>query len=157
MMFEGAQIIRDRVAKYNIGCDLKHGGVYAAIGKGKVHGLREQKALWEKWGHKGLQLIEDKAEIKKVVNTDRYEAILIDPTGGHFHPLNLTLGEAAALEHNGGTIDENSGVTRIDRGTTTVVHTAQGKGKTRNVSVACNAYMSERETKRARRYRPATA
>ena len=149
MMFEGAQIIRERVAKYGIDCDLKNGGVYAAITKAKVHGLREQKALWEKWGHKGLQLIEDKAEIKKVVNTDRYEAILIDPTGGHFHPLNLTLGEAAALEHNGGTIYENSGVTRIDRGTTAVVHTAQGKVQAKYVIVACNAYIGELEPKLA--------
>lgn len=149
MMFEGAQIIRERVAKYNIDCDLKNGGVYAATSKGKIHGLREQKALWEKWGHKGLQLIEDKAEIKKVVNSDRYEAILIDPTGGHFHPLNLTLGEAAALEQNGGTIFENSGVTKIDRGTTAVVHTAQGKVEAKFVIVACNAYIGELEPKLA--------
>lgn len=147
MMFEGAQIIRERVAKYAIDCDLKNGGVYAAITKAKVHGLREQKALWEKWGHKGLQLIEDKAEIRKVVNTDRYEALLVDPTGGHFHPLNLTLGEAAALEQNGGTIFENSGVTKIDRGATAVVHTAQGQVQAKYVIVACNAYIGELEPK----------
>lgn len=149
MMFEGAQIIRERVAKYAIDCDLKNGGVYAAITKSKVHGLREQKALWEKWGHKGLQLIEGKDAVKKIVNTERYEAVLIDPTGGHFHPLNLTLGEAAALEQNGGTIFENSGVTKIDRGTTAVVHTAQGKVEAKYVIVACNAYIGELEPKLA--------
>ena len=51
MMFEGAQILRERVAKYDIQCDLKQGGVYAATSQGKIHGLKEQKALWEKWGH----------------------------------------------------------------------------------------------------------
>jgi gamma-glutamylputrescine oxidase len=30
MAFEGGRIIRERVAKYNIQCDLKDGGVFAA-------------------------------------------------------------------------------------------------------------------------------
>ena len=36
MMFEGAQIIRERVAKYQIQCDFKNGGVFAALTKKKV-------------------------------------------------------------------------------------------------------------------------
>jgi len=78
MMFEGAQIIRERVAKYDIRCDLKAGGVYAALTKKKVKALEEQKELWEKWGNKDLTLIDNKDEIKKVVNTDSYQALLID-------------------------------------------------------------------------------
>jgi len=147
MMFEGAQIIRERVARYNIACDLKDGGVYAAMTRRKVHALQEQKSLWEKWGHRGLALIDTPAEVRKVVNSDRYQGVLVDKTGGHFHPLNLTLGEAAALEHNGGVIYENSGVTRIDRGTQAVVHTVQGQVKARFVIVACNAYIGELEPK----------
>lgn len=149
MMFEGAQIIRERVSKYNIACDLKDGGVYAAMTPRKIHALQEQKDLWEKWGHKGLTLIDNKAGVRAVVNTDRYEGILVDKTGGHFHPLNLALGEAAALERNGGVIYENSGVTRIDRGALALVHTAQGQVKARFVIVACNAYIGELEPKLA--------
>ena len=44
--------------------------------------------------------------MRKLVGTDRYSALLVDPTGGHFHPLNLALGEAAAFESLGGTIHE---------------------------------------------------
>jgi gamma-glutamylputrescine oxidase len=149
MMFEGAQIIRDRVAKYNIDCDLKDGGVYAAMTERKIHQLQEHKTLWEKWGHKNLTLVDNKAEVRKVVNSDRYEGLLIDKTGGHFHPLNLALGEAAALESIGGTIHENSGVTKIERGAHAVVHTAQGQVKARFVIVACNAYIGELEPKLA--------
>lgn len=149
MMFEGAQIIRDRVAKYNIQCDLKDGGIYASLTKRKVHDLAEQKALWEAWGHTGLTLIDDKRELQKYVKTDRYEGILIDATGGHFHPLNLALGEAAALEQIGGVIFENSGVTKIDRGATAVVHTAHGQVRAKFVIVACNAYIGELEPKLA--------
>ncbi len=149
MMFEGAQIIRERVAKYNIQCDLKEGGVYAAMTRKKVHQLQEHKTLWERWGHKGLTLIEGKDAVRKIVNSDLYEGVLVDKTGGHFHPLNLALGEAAALETNGGTIFENSGVTRIDRGTTAVVHTAQGNVRAKFVIVACNAYIGDLEPKLA--------
>ncbi len=145
MMFEGAQIIRERVAKYNIQCDLKNGGVYAAMTKKKVRQLEEHKQLWERWGNKDLTLIEGKDAVQKVVNSGLYEGLLVDSSGGHFHPLNLALGEAAALEQLGGVIHENSGATRIERGTTAVVHTAQGNVRARFVIVACNAYIGELE------------
>lgn len=149
MMFEGAAIIRERVARYNIQCDLKDGGVYAATSRRKVSGLEEQKKLWEKWGHPGLQLITDKFALHKVVNSDRYEAILVDKTGGHFHPLNLCLGEAAALEQCGGTIYENCAALRIERGAKAIVHTANGRVTTKFVIVACNAYIGDLEPKLA--------
>jgi len=149
MMFEGAQIIRQRIAQYDIQCDLKSGGVYAALTKKKVKALEEQKELWEKWGNKDLTLIDSKSELKSVVNTDRYQGILIDKSGGHFHPLNLTLGEAAAFEKNSGVIYENSAVTKIDRGANPVVHTALGHVKAKFVIVACNAYIGDLEPKLA--------
>ncbi len=149
MMFEGAAIIRERVERYDINCDLKAGGVYAATSRRKIKGLEEQKALWEKWGHTQLTLTDDKTTLKAAVNSDRYEAIMIDASGGHFHPLNLALGEAAALEQNGGTIYEDSAVTRIERGTRPVVHTATGKVTAKFVIVACNAYIGDLEPKLA--------
>ena len=145
MMYEGAKIIRERVVEYGISCDLKDGGVYAATSKGKVHGLIEQKALWEKWGNTSLSLLESKTELKSVVNSDRYEALLVDKSGGHFHPLNLALGEAAAVEKLGGVIYEDCAVTRIERGSPAIVHTANGSVKARYVIVACNAYIGDLE------------
>jgi gamma-glutamylputrescine oxidase len=141
MMFEGAQVIRERVRKYDIRCDLKDGGIFAAINPGKTKGLVEQKKLWEKWGHPGLTLVDTPADVRRFVNTDRYAALLIDPTGGHFHPLNLALGEAAALESLGGRIHEGCEVLKIDRGQPATVRTAQGVVKARQVIVACNAYI----------------
>jgi gamma-glutamylputrescine oxidase len=145
MLFEGARILRERVAKYHINCDLKEGGIYAAETPRKVDQLREHKALWEQWGHRDLSLVEDPAEIRKLVNSDRYTGLLVDRTGGHFHPLNLALGEAAALESLGGVIYENSAVVKIERGAKPVVHTAQGEVRARIVIVACNAYIGDLE------------
>lgn len=146
MAFEGARIIRERVAKYGIACDLKDGGIYAAKTRKKVAGLHEHKELWEKYDSLKMQLVEG-ADIQKHVRTDEYETILIDPTGGHIHPLKLAQGEAAALESLGGAIHEQSPVTRIERGATAVVRTAQGEVHAKTVIVACNAYIGELEPK----------
>lgn len=144
MAFEGAAIIRERVYRYGIQCDLKNGGIYAAKTAKKVHELEEHKKLWERYGNDKLSLL-DRSGVRRHIGTDAYEAILIDATGGHIHPLNLALGEARALESLGGTICEESRVTRIERGARPVVHTAQGQVSARFVIVACNAYIGELE------------
>lgn len=145
MMFEGAAIIRERVQRYRIDCDLKDGGAYAAISPRKIRGLVEQKALWERWGHPGLELHDTPQAVRRIVGSERYAGVLVDPSGGHFHPLNLALGEAAALEGLGGRIHEGSAVTRIERGEPAVVHTAQGQVRARFVVVAGNAYLGDLE------------
>ncbi|NWE37713.1 NAD(P)/FAD-dependent oxidoreductase, partial [Pseudomonas gingeri] len=62
-------------------------------------------------------------------------------SGGHIHPLNLALGEAAAVESLGGTIYEQSAAIRIERGANPVVHTAHGKVRAKYIIVAGNAYL----------------
>lgn len=44
MAFEGGRIIRERVAKYNIQCDLKDGGVFAALTSKQMGHLESQSA-----------------------------------------------------------------------------------------------------------------
>jgi gamma-glutamylputrescine oxidase len=154
MMFEGAALLRANVAKYDIKCDLKDGGVFAAMTTRKAAQLEEHKALWEKWGNKHLTLTDDPHEIGKFVQSERYRAILVDASGGHFHPLNLALGEAAALEQQGGVIHELSAVTHIDRGNVPVVHTAGGHVRAKFVVLACNAYIDDLEPKLASRSMP---
>ncbi|MCJ8167701.1 NAD(P)/FAD-dependent oxidoreductase [Atopomonas sediminilitoris] len=140
MAFEGGQIIRERIAKYNIQCDLKEGGVFAAFNDKQMGHLRAQKALWEKHGHQQLELL-DHAGIRNVVKTERYVGGMLDMSGGHIHPLNLALGEAAAFESLGGVIYEQSPATRIERGANPVVHTEQGRVRCKFVVVAGNAYL----------------
>jgi gamma-glutamylputrescine oxidase len=154
MMFEGAQVIRERVATYGIDCDLKDGGIFAATSTRKARQLHEHKALWERLGHPGMTLVDTPADVRRYVNTERYAALLVDPTGGHFHPLNLALGEASALERLGGRIHEGSAATRIERGEPATVHTAQGRVRARFVIVACNAYIGQLEPALASRSMP---
>ena len=140
MAFEGATIIRDRVARYQIQCDLKDGGVFAALTPKQMGHLEAQKRLWERYGHTQLELM-DQTRIREVVACDQYIGGLLDMSGGHIHPLNLALGEAAAVESLGGTIYEQSAAIRIERGANPVVHTAEGKVRAKFIIVAGNAYL----------------
>ncbi len=140
MSLEGGQIIRERVAKYDIKCDLVDGGFFAAFTDKQVREMAHVKAHWEKHGHTGLEMV-SKAEVGKYVKSDRYVGGMIDKLGGHIHPLNLVLGEAAAVESLGGRIFENSRVTGVDMGANPVVRTARGSVNAKYVLVCGNAYL----------------
>lgn len=142
MAFEGGQIIRDRVAQYAIQCDLKDGGVFAAITGQQMRHLESQQALWRRFGYDQLELL-DSQGIRSVVDTERYVGGALDHRGGHIHPLNLALGEAAALESLGGSIYEHSAVTRVIPGDPVELITAQGSVKARFAVVAGNAYLGD--------------
>ncbi|MEJ6656752.1 MAG: FAD-binding oxidoreductase [Pseudomonas sp.] len=142
MAFEGGRIIRDRVQRYGINCDLKDGGVFAAVTARQLDHLEQQKRLWERYGHDQLELL-DAGAIRSVVDTQRYVGGMLDRSGGHIHPLNLVLGEAAAVESLGGIIHEQSPVIRVQQGSTPVVHTEQGQVSAQFVVVAGNAYLGD--------------
>lgn len=145
MAFEGGNIIRERIKKYNINCDYKPGGIFAAFNEKQLSDLKEQKALWERYGNDQLELL-DADQIRNQIASDRYIGGLLDHSGGHIHPLNLALGEAAAFESLGGQIFEDSKVIRIDRnenspGKRPKVFTEQGSVTCDYLLLAGNAYM----------------
>ncbi|MFN3582062.1 MAG: NAD(P)/FAD-dependent oxidoreductase, partial [Pseudomonas sp.] len=96
MAFEGGRIIRERVATYDIQCDLKNGGVFAAFNSKQMGHLESQKKLWERFGHTQLEMLDEQG-IRQVVDSQAYVGGMLDMSGGHVHPLNLVLGEAAAV------------------------------------------------------------
>ena len=118
MAFEGAEVLRGFVAEHAIECDLKPGSVFAAITRPQAAHLRAQKALWERHGHHDLELL-DAGATREIVCTHRYQAALLDRSGGHFHPLKLAQGEARALCSIGGQVFERSPAVRIERASIT--------------------------------------
>lgn len=144
MAFEGGRVIRELVARHGIDCDLKDGGLFAAITPKQMRGLEHHQALWKRYGLQGLQLL-DRAVLRAHVGSERYLGALLDPSGGHLHPLQLAQGEAAALEGLGGRIHEQSEVLRIERGARVRIVTAQGHVEADNVVLAGNAYLGHLE------------
>jgi gamma-glutamylputrescine oxidase len=144
MAFDGARIIKERIARYQIDCHFQAGGCFAALSPKQEKQLLHHKALWERYGHRELELL-DAAAAERAVGSRRYRALLVDHSAGHVHPLRLAQGEAAAFESLGGVIHEHSPVQRIERGEPACVHTAHGRVHARFVIVACNAYIGELE------------
>ena len=140
MALEGGQIIRDRVARYAIDCALTPGNVVTAFTARQLRGLEHSARVWSQHGHTAMQLV-DRAGLAPIVATDRYAGGLVDPLGGHIHPLNLVLGEAAALESLGGRIHEHSPVTAVESGPQPSVATEHGTVRAGHVLVCGNAYL----------------
>jgi len=142
MCFEGSKIIRDRVDAYDIQCDYKPGSIIAAHNQKQLAGLEKRAASWERHGHTELERIPAE-RIRDYVRTELYCGGVLDKWGGHLHPMNLALGEAAAVETNGGVIYEDSAVLRVDRGQKVAVHTAAGVVNADFLVVCGNAYLGD--------------
>ena len=154
MMFEGGDIIRERIQRYQIQCDYRPGGLFVAMNHKQLETLEEQKANWERYGNTQLELL-DREAIRREVDSDRYVGALLDHSGGHIHPLNLAIGEADAIRLNGGRVYEQSPVTRIQHTSPAVVSTARGQVTARYVIVAGNAYLGDKlEPELAKRSMP---
>ncbi len=140
MSLEGGEIIRQRVRKYGIDCDLVDGGFFAAFTSKQIKEMETNKSNWEKHGHSGLEMV-SKAEVGKYVKSDRYAGGMIDRFGGHIHPLNYVLGEASAIESLNGRIFENSRVVSVEKGAQVTVRTDRGSVKAKYLLVCGNAYL----------------
>lgn len=138
---EGGEIIRERIRTYNIQCDLKEKNVFTGLTSAHMNELEERMNLWASYGIKNQEML-DKNQLRQHVNSDLYCGGLIDHSGGHMHPLNLCLGEAAAFEQNGGIIYEMSPVISVDHNAVQpVISTAKGSITCKTLVLCGNAYL----------------
>lgn len=138
---EGGEIIRERVKTYDIQCDLKPGNIFTGLTAAHMKELEARRALWASYGINNQDML-DKAQLREHIGSDAYEGGMIDHTGGHMHPLNLCLGEAAAFEKLGGVIYEQSPVIHTDTKAARPVVKTVGGTMTCGTLVLCgNAYL----------------
>ena len=112
MVQEGGRIIYSFIDRYQIDCDLKRTSIYAAYTRKHLRELEAKQALWRSYGMDDHELL-DREALRRHVNSPVYAGGMIDHSGAHLHPLNLALGEAAALEAQGGRIHEQSRVLEV--------------------------------------------
>lgn len=153
---EGGQIIRERIATYGIDCDLKEGNLFAAYTPAHMRDLEQKQKLWRRFGMEDHEMV-DREGVQAHVSSDVYAGGMIDRTGGHLHPLNLALGEAAALESLGGIIYEMSPVITMDTDAAKpVVKTDKGQVTCKTLVVCGNAYLGDALPELSRRVLPAS-
>jgi gamma-glutamylputrescine oxidase len=148
---EALDLLRDLVARHRIDCDLRWGHLHTAIKPRQVTDLLAyQDELARQYRYEGTRWL-DKVELGKVLNTDRYIGGLRDDRSGHLHPLNYTLGLAAATEAAGVRIYEQAMVVGIEHGPTVRVRTAAGPSvRASQVALCCNAFIDEKISRHLR-------
>ncbi len=142
MGVECCDIIRERVAKYNIDCDLTWGYCDVALKTRHMRDFEAEKAYQERMGYPHALELLDKQQLQAEVRSDLYLGGMLNRTGnGHCHVLNLCLGEARAAEQLGVQIFEQSRVMRVVEGTRPQVLTEAGSVSAEHVVLCGNAYL----------------
>ncbi|MGQ0833392.1 MAG: NAD(P)/FAD-dependent oxidoreductase [Gammaproteobacteria bacterium] len=141
---EGLELIRTLIASHSIACDWVSGHMLAAIKPRHVRELRaELELLGGRYDYRGLRLLA-RDEVRNILATDRYIAALYDPNGGHLHPLNYTLGLAAASERAGAQIFEHTrALDYAARNGFVHVRTPVGELRCRHLVLCGNVYLGD--------------
>jgi gamma-glutamylputrescine oxidase len=140
LRWRGHDIIKKRVEKYGIQCDLKFGHLHAAYKPGH---MKELQASYDEAVARGMGdevRLMSASEIPDILETDIYHGGLLNQRNMHVHSLNLCIGEARAAESLGAQIYEHSEVLDIIDGPQTKVVTKQGSVIANTVLLAGNAY-----------------
>ncbi|MCL6690429.1 FAD-binding oxidoreductase [Pseudomonas sp. R3.Fl] len=142
MGLEAVQIVRQRVEKYGIDCDLTWGYCDLANKAADLEGFREDYEELKSLGYTHELRLVPQEEMRSIVGADCYVGGMVDMGSGHLHPLNLALGEAAAAQSLGVRLFEDSQVTHIDYGAEVRVSTAKGSVRAKTLVIGCNAYQN---------------
>ncbi|MGY4495500.1 NAD(P)/FAD-dependent oxidoreductase [Pseudomonas sp. TE3610] len=140
LRWRGHQIIEQRVQRYAIDCDLRHGHLHAAYKPSHLDGLKRDydEALRRGMGSEVSLL--DRSQVRDILQSDLYHGAIKNTRNMHLHPLNLCLGEARAAHSLGALIFEHSEVLQIVHGQRPAVITAQGRIDADQVMLAGDVY-----------------
>ena len=144
MTLEALELVRERVKRFEIDCDLTDGflGVSVSAKKGKaLRGWYETMA--KKYGYDDQTTWIEPAYIQQWIESPRYFNGYYDKTGGHLHPLNYCLGLAKGAASLGVQIFQHSAVTGLQQGDTNHLQTAAGVVNAPYVVLAGNMYLPE--------------
>jgi len=140
LRWRGHAIIKSRVEKYAIQCDLKHGHLHAAMKPAHMHELEAAYAEAVRHGMAASVTLLDRAGVQCHLASDLYCGALKNSRNMHLHPLNLCIGEARASASLGALIFEHSPVLDIVHGANPAVVTAGGRISAKQVLLAGDVY-----------------
>ncbi len=139
--------IRARVAQHGIPCDLQKGqlvGVHSKRYLGWANKLAD--ALAERYNYPECHALDAEATRGMVATEDFVEGFY-DAGAMTLHPLNYTLGLAAAARDAGVRIYEETRVSRYSRTDPVTVSTESGSVSASFVVLACNGYLGGLESR----------
>jgi gamma-glutamylputrescine oxidase len=138
---EGVALMRELIARHGIKCDWVDGTMQAAIKPRHDQELRDElETLHGKYGYHSARYV-PRNELRSILDTERYISALYDSNTAHLHPLNYTLGLAAAAERQGARIFESSRVLSFRNGREITVNTAVGEVHCKHLILCGNVYL----------------
>ncbi|HEY0766613.1 MAG TPA: FAD-binding oxidoreductase [Steroidobacteraceae bacterium] len=140
---EGLALMRELIARFSIDCDWVAGHLLAAIKERHERELHaELTELREQYGYASVRYM-PREELRATLATERYRGALYDSNSGHLHPLNYTLGLAAAAAGLGVRIFEGTRATGFTAAGASAVHvrTPQGEVRARYLALCGNVYL----------------
>jgi gamma-glutamylputrescine oxidase len=157
MGLEAREVIRERVEKYQIDCDLKWGYCDVALKPRHMKAFAQWKVFEKTIGNPHAHELLDRDELKEYVNSDAYLGGLMNAGNGHIHPLNLCIGEARAGESLGVRLFEQSRVVEIIHGDRPQVRSERGSVTANQLVLCGNAYMGDLQACLSSRVLPASS
>ena len=142
LTLDALELIRARIARHAIDCDVVDAGVILADWFGQPERLAAQRELMRTSFGVDWEPI-SKSALSERLKTDRYHGGLLERNGFHFHPLKYALGIAKALTDAGVRIYERSAALAIVREREHdryVVSTTNGSIEARHVVMAGGGY-----------------
>ncbi|MBI1209522.1 MAG: FAD-dependent oxidoreductase [Azospirillum sp.] len=137
---EAKAIVRARIARHEIACDLRDGHLSVAVRPRQLDELRRWQDEVAAQGYDRLRLI-DRTELRAMVDSPRYLGGLCDAGGGHLHALDYCRGLGRAARQAGVRLFEGSRVERVDTGALPAAYTDRGSVRARWLVLAGNAYL----------------
>jgi glycine/D-amino acid oxidase-like deaminating enzyme len=152
---EAVADIRGIMEKHAIDCDLVQGHLEVAVLPRRVADLTDWIEECDKErGYTKLQFV-DRQTMPKYLNSERFQAGIIDPEGCHIHPLKYVLGLARAVEAAGVRILERSKVDGYaERGDGIDVRVGPHTVRCDQLVLAANAYVDQVDRKLSSRTLP---
>lgn len=135
-------LIRDRVAKHNIDCDLTWGYIHAASKPSHMAWMHETRDEWAQYGYDETEIL-DKSQLQERLGSEMYHGGLREKNAGHLHPLNYALGLAKAARDAGVKFFEQSKAININTDKDVSVRTGDGHVTAKYLVSAGNAYLGK--------------
>lgn len=153
---DAKQLLKDRISRHSIDCDLSWGYLHAVPKLSQFGGLKEWKEEWDGLGYTDTQIL-DKRQLEEKIGTRAYHGALREGGAGHLHPLNYCLGLARAAVSASAVIHEHSRAVEVDTGSQPFVRTAKGIVRAKFIIIGCNAYLGRLVPKLYGRVMPVTS
>jgi gamma-glutamylputrescine oxidase len=144
---ESTALVRSLIRDHAIACDLRDGLVHVAWKERDAPHLKAYGEHLERRYGVPMQWI-SREDMPRWIASDRYHGGLVDPGGGHLHPLNFCRGLADAAERAGAVIHEGTRATAIDSASGRVTITCPtGTVQCRHAVLACDTWLGGLDAK----------